>query len=195
MAARGARSKRCRRRTIASANAPDVLRSPVRPQRRPLRSGPSPPTARDPSPPHSDNPGFAARERRPRRAPVAVRSPAAAWSRYPRRTRAGRLVLERLVDGAALIVRERLEGVGKGDELVVGRVLRGESFGVTTNPTAEWISRQIIEAFPWDSAPRYLIRDRDTAYGVVSGSGCVPWAFGTSRLHPDRRGRTHTSRD
>src|SRR5439155_7925157 len=42
-----------------------------------------------------------------------------------------------------------------------------ESFGVTTNPTAEWISRQIIEAFPWDSSPRYLIRDRDTAYGVV----------------------------
>jgi hypothetical protein len=40
-------------------------------------------------------------------------------------------------------------------------------FGVTTNPTAEWISRQITEAFPWDSAPRYLIRDRDTAYGPV----------------------------
>jgi hypothetical protein len=38
---------------------------------------------------------------------------------------------------------------------------------VTTNPTAEWISRQIIEAFPWDSSPRYLIRDRDTAYGLV----------------------------
>src|SRR5881392_204971 len=41
------------------------------------------------------------------------------------------------------------------------------TFGVTTNPTAEWTSRQIIEAFPWDSSPRYLIRDRDTAYGVV----------------------------
>src|SRR5262249_38067205 len=41
------------------------------------------------------------------------------------------------------------------------------SFGVTTNPAAEWISRQIIEAFPWDSSPRYLIRDRDTAYGLV----------------------------
>ena len=41
------------------------------------------------------------------------------------------------------------------------------SFGVTTNPTAEWISRQIIEAFPWDSSPRYLIRDRDTAYGPI----------------------------
>src|SRR5262249_44162426 len=36
-----------------------------------------------------------------------------------------------------------------------------------TNPTAEWISRQIIEAFPWDSSPRYLIRDRDTAYGPI----------------------------
>jgi transposase InsO family protein len=40
------------------------------------------------------------------------------------------------------------------------------SFGVTANPTAEWISRQVIEAFPWDSAPRYLIRDRDASYGL-----------------------------
>ena len=39
------------------------------------------------------------------------------------------------------------------------------SFGVT--PTAEWISRQVTEAFPWDHAPRYLIRDRDTSYGPV----------------------------
>src|ERR1039458_101073 len=41
------------------------------------------------------------------------------------------------------------------------------SFGVTANPTAEWISRQITEAFPWDDAPRYLIRDRDASYGPV----------------------------
>ena len=41
------------------------------------------------------------------------------------------------------------------------------SFGVTENPTAEWISRQITEAFPWDHAPQYLIRDRDTSYGSV----------------------------
>jgi transposase InsO family protein len=41
------------------------------------------------------------------------------------------------------------------------------SFGVTANPTAEWISRQITEAFPWDHAPRYLIRDRDASYGPV----------------------------
>ena len=39
------------------------------------------------------------------------------------------------------------------------------SFGVTANPTAEWISRQVTEAFPWDRAPRYLMRDRDTSYG------------------------------
>ena len=38
---------------------------------------------------------------------------------------------------------------------------------VTPNPTAEWIARQITEAFPWDEAPRYLIRDRDTSYGMA----------------------------
>jgi transposase InsO family protein len=38
---------------------------------------------------------------------------------------------------------------------------------VTTNPTAEWIARQITEAFPWDGAPRYMIRDRDRIYGAV----------------------------
>src|SRR6266481_5774029 len=38
---------------------------------------------------------------------------------------------------------------------------------VTTNPTAEWIARQIAEAFPWDGAPSYMIRDRDRVYGAV----------------------------
>jgi transposase InsO family protein len=38
---------------------------------------------------------------------------------------------------------------------------------VTANPTAEWIARQLTEAFPWDEAPRYLIRDRDRAYGAA----------------------------
>jgi transposase InsO family protein len=38
---------------------------------------------------------------------------------------------------------------------------------VTANPTSEWIARQITEAFPWDQAPSYLIRDRDSSYGVV----------------------------
>jgi hypothetical protein len=38
-------------------------------------------------------------------------------------------------------------------------------FAVTRNPTAEWLARQITEAFPWNSAPKYLIRDR--AFGVT----------------------------
>jgi transposase InsO family protein len=37
----------------------------------------------------------------------------------------------------------------------------------TTNLTAEWIARQITEAFPWDQAPGYLVRDRDGAYGTI----------------------------
>src|SRR3981081_1475812 len=38
---------------------------------------------------------------------------------------------------------------------------------VTPHPTAEWISRQVTEAFPWAEAPRYLIRDRDRVYGAA----------------------------
>ena len=38
---------------------------------------------------------------------------------------------------------------------------------VTANPTAEWIARQITQAFPWDQTPRYLIRDRDRVYGAA----------------------------
>jgi hypothetical protein len=34
-------------------------------------------------------------------------------------------------------------------------------FAVTSHPTAEWTARQLLEAFPWDNAPRYLLRDRD----------------------------------
>src|SRR3974390_3215970 len=38
---------------------------------------------------------------------------------------------------------------------------------VTANPTAEWVARQITEAFPWNEAPRCMIRDRDCIYGAV----------------------------
>ena len=40
-------------------------------------------------------------------------------------------------------------------------------FNSTANPTAQWASRQIIEAFPWDTAPKHLMRDRDKIYGKV----------------------------
>jgi putative transposase len=38
-------------------------------------------------------------------------------------------------------------------------------FDVTRHPTAGWLARQVTEAFPWDTAPRYLLRDRDSSYG------------------------------
>src|SRR5438874_3610201 len=38
-------------------------------------------------------------------------------------------------------------------------------FNVTDSPTAAWSAQQIVEAFPDDSAPRYLLRDRDGIYG------------------------------
>jgi transposase InsO family protein len=39
------------------------------------------------------------------------------------------------------------------------------SLTVTTNPTAEWIAHQITDAFPWNEAPDYLVRDRDGSFG------------------------------
>jgi transposase InsO family protein len=39
-------------------------------------------------------------------------------------------------------------------------------FGVTAHPTAEWAVQQLREAFPWGSAPRYLLRDRDRIFGT-----------------------------
>ncbi|MDP1965573.1 MAG: integrase core domain-containing protein [Reyranella sp.] len=71
-------------------------------------------------------------------------------------------------------------GIGAMDFLVVPTVgfrllfvlviLRHErrlliSVRATAHPTAEWIARQITDAFPWNEAPDYIIRDRDGAYG------------------------------
>ena len=66
---------------------------------------------------------------------------------------------------------------------------------VTANPTADWIAGQITEAFPWNEAPRYLIRDRDRVYGgpvrrkladVASKSG-----FSVAELFGSGRGGKH----
>ena len=53
--------------------------------------------------------------------------------------------------------------------LVIVRLARRELvwINVTAHPTAHWIAQQITEAFPWDEAPRYLVRDRDAVYGSV----------------------------
>jgi hypothetical protein len=53
--------------------------------------------------------------------------------------------------------------------LLIQRQSRREllSLGVTAHPNAEWFARQLAEACSWDEPPRYLIRDRDGAYGAA----------------------------
>jgi hypothetical protein len=55
---------------------------------------------------------------------------------------------------------------------VIVRIDRRELvwINVTKNPTAEWVARQVTEAFPWDGAPGYMIRDRDRIYGDIRHS-------------------------
>jgi len=50
---------------------------------------------------------------------------------------------------------------------------------VTANPTAEWVARQITEAFPWNEAPRYMIPDRDRIYGAVATRRLIREAHAT----------------
>ena len=40
-------------------------------------------------------------------------------------------------------------------------------FGVTAHPTAEWLANQLMGAFGWETAPQFLIRDRDAFYGAI----------------------------
>ena len=58
--------------------------------------------------------------------------------------------------------------------------------GVTAHPNAEWLARQLTEACGWDKPPRYLIRDRDGAYGAAFIRRIRAMAFATDR---SRRGR------
>src|SRR5262245_59279370 len=82
----------------------------------------------------------------------------------------------------ATFLRDHAEGIGAVDLIVVPTIgfkllyclvvlAHGRRklvhHAVTAHPTAEWVARQIVEAFPWDEAPRYLVRDRDTVYGEV----------------------------
>jgi hypothetical protein len=39
-------------------------------------------------------------------------------------------------------------------------------FNITKHPTAQWAAQQVVEAFPWNTAPRFLLRDRDGVYGA-----------------------------
>jgi hypothetical protein len=64
-------------------------------------------------------------------------------------------------------VRNHMEGIASIDLFVVPTIAFQLWFAVTCNPTAEWLAHQITETFPWDSAPKYLIRDNDRAFGVA----------------------------
>ena len=61
---------------------------------------------------------------------------------------------------------------------------------VTRHPTAEWIARQVTEAFPWDEAPRYVIRDRDRVYGAAVTRRLRAMGIRDSQLPQARLGRT-----
>ena len=58
-------------------------------------------------------------------------------------------------------------------------------FGVTAHPAADWVAQQIRKAFPWDTAPRNLIRDRDGAYGQSFRSTVI--AMGVEEVVTDSR--------
>ena len=62
--------------------------------------------------------------------------------------------------------------------------------GVTWHPTAEWIARQLTEAFGWDSFPEYLLRDRDQAYGEVFVHVFGRWGFEIGPPQRSHHGRT-----
>ena len=79
-------------------------------------------------------------------------------------------------------LRNHIEGIASIDLFVVPTIAFQQLFAflvlghkrrqllwlsVTGNPTAEWLARQITEAFPWDTAPKYLIRGNDRAFGAV----------------------------
>ena len=84
--------------------------------------------------------------------------------------------------GWKTFLRDHADGIAAMDLFVVptisfrllyGLLIMGHGrrqvlwFGVTAHPTAEWIANQITQACGWKPAPRYLIRDRDGAYGEV----------------------------
>ena len=85
------------------------------------------------------------------------------WTRLSRSGKFGRPTVPREVRD--LIRRTSSTNPLWGEPAIVGE-LRKIGIDVTTNPTAEWTAQQIVEAFPWDDAPRYLLRDRDGIYGA-----------------------------
>jgi len=64
-------------------------------------------------------------------------------------------------------------------------------FAVTRHPTAEWLAQQIVEAFPWEATPTYLVRDMMALTARSSRAGFGRWGSEIDQSHRARRGRTH----
>jgi hypothetical protein len=68
-------------------------------------------------------------------------------------------------------------------------------FSVTAHATAEWTARQLLEACPWDQAPRYLLRDRDSTYGLEFSEMAKTMGIHEVLTAPQSPGRTPISND
>ena len=64
-------------------------------------------------------------------------------------------------------------------------------FAVTRHPAAEWLAQQIIEAFPWDTAPPIWCATMMVLTGRPLDAGFGRWVSVTDQYHRDRRGRIH----
>jgi transposase InsO family protein len=91
--------------------------------------------------------------------PRSRRPPSQSWKTFLRNHAAGIASIDLFVVPTAFF--KLLYGV-----VILGHERRRQiGFGVSAHPTAEWIAGQVTDAFPWDTAPRYLVRDRDGAFG------------------------------
>jgi hypothetical protein len=61
---------------------------------------------------------------------------------------------------------------------------------VARHPSAEWLAQRTVEAFPWGTAPTYLMREMMAPMGGHSRIDSGRWEFATVRSHRGRPGRT-----
>ncbi len=64
---------------------------------------------------------------------------------------------------------------------------------VTAHPTAERTAQQLRDAFPWNTVPRFLLRDRDRIFGTTFRAMYKPWASRRCYRHRTRLGNGRTS--
>ena len=66
---------------------------------------------------------------------------------------------------------------------------------VTRHPTAEWVAQQITDAFPWNEAPGYMIRDQDGIYGATVRRRLHAMSIRDKPIALDHHGKTGPRRD